>query len=562
MTGTGLLWRFAAGVRIRMVSTALLGALAAGCAVALMATSAWLIARAAQQPPVLFLMVAIVMVRAFGVGRGALRYAERLVGHDAVLRVLSRLREAVMAALAELAPAGLPVWRRGDLLARLTDDIDDVGDGFLRGLLPIATGLAVGAGTIGLSMAVLPAAGWLLMVALAVACLVVPVAARRSVAGIEEAAVARRGDRSRLLGELFDQLGEVSAAGVLPDRLAELDRVDGGLRRSRARVARIDGVAAGVAVLVTGLAVAGAALVGVDAVRQGRLDPVWLAVLMLTPLALADLVQAVGSGFAALDRAGVAARRIQAVLRAGSLECDSPGPAGWRQVPATPVIELRGVSARWPGQRRDALREVDLMLRPGDRLVVVGESGSGKSTLLAVLLGFLRPTAGRYLVDGIDAGEFDPEELRRLFGWCEQQTYLFDSSVAENVRLARPQSSDEEVAATLRRAGLGDWLDRLPAGLATGVGEHGVGVSGGERQRIGIARALLAGRPFLLADEPTAHLDPATADAITRLLMRPDPLRATVLVTHREADVALGTAVLRLSAQPDRTDLPLSLDTH
>ena len=547
MTGPGLLWRFAAGERARLVLAALLGALAAACAVALMATSAWLIARAAGAPPVLYLMVAIVLVRAFGVGRGVLRYAERLIGHDAVLRVLARVRERVMAALAELAPAGLPLWRRGDLLTRLTDDIDDIGDGLLRGVLPIGTGLLVGLGTVGLLTAVLPAAGLLLALALATSCLVVPLAARRSVRRMQAAVVDARGDRSRLLGELFDQLGELTAAGLLPDRLAELDRVDARLRRGAARVARIDGVAAGLAVLTTGLAVVAAGWVGLDAVRRGGLDPVWLAVLMLTPLALADLVQAVGAGFAAVGRAAEAGGRIEAVLAAPPPGLAGPGSGA---VPRTPsVIELRGVSARWPGQDRDAVHEVDLTLRPGDRLVLLGESGSGKSTLLAVLLGFLRPSAGRYLIDGVDAHEFDPEQLRRLYGWCEQQTYLFDSSVAENIRLARPAAGRADLVEALRAAGLADWWAGLPDGLDTAVGEHGSAVSGGERQRLGIARALLADRPVMLADEPAAHLDPATADAVTRLLMRPDPTRAVVLVTHREADAAWGTAVLRLSAK-------------
>jgi ABC-type transport system involved in cytochrome bd biosynthesis fused ATPase/permease subunit len=178
--------------------------------------------------------------------------------------------------------------------------------------------------------------------------------------------------------------------------------------------------------------------------------------------------------------------------------------------------------------------------------VLLGESGSGKSTLLAVLLGFLTPTAGTITVDGLDVAELDADAVRGLFGWCDQRAYLFDSSLAENVRLARSGASDQDLAAALRAVGAGDWLDSLPDGLETRVGEHGQAVSGGERQRVALARAVLADRPVLLADEPAAHLDPATADAVTDLIMRPTAERSVLLVTHRASDAALGDVVLEM----------------
>ena len=177
---------------------------------------------------------------------------------------------------------------------------------------------------------------------------------------------------------------------------------------------------------------------------------------------------------------------------------------------------------------------------------MLGESGSGKSTLLAVLLGFLTPTAGTITVDGVDAARFDPDELRTLFAWCDQRAHLFDSSLAENVRLARPGADDEQITAALAAAGAGDWVAGLPDGLDTRVGEHGQAVSGGERQRVALARAVLADRPVLLADEPAAHLDPATADAVTNLILRPAADRCVVLVTHRPDDARLADVVVRL----------------
>jgi ABC-type transport system involved in cytochrome bd biosynthesis fused ATPase/permease subunit len=269
---------------------------------------------------------------------------------------------------------------------------------------------------------------------------------------------------------------------------------------------------------------------------------------VLTPLALTDTVQAVGLAGAALHRAGSALRRLFQVMDTPPVTAmPAEHPAPLPNSPGGPVIRLRGVCARWPAAAADALTDLDLDLVPGARIVITGESGSGKSTLLAVLLGFLTPTAGRITVDGIDAADLDPDELRTLFSWCDQRAHVFDSTVLENVRLARPDADDAQVIAALRDAGAGAWLDELPLGADTGVGEHGRAISGGERARVALARGILAGRPVLLADEPAAHLDQATADAVTARIMRPDPRHCVVLVTHRPQDEALADQVIRLA---------------
>ncbi|HYN73703.1 MAG TPA: thiol reductant ABC exporter subunit CydC [Nakamurella sp.] len=537
----------ARGVRGRLLGAAILGGLASGCAVALMATSAWLIARAAQQPPVLYLMVAVVAVRTFGIGRGVLRYLERLVSHDAAFRVLGRMRERLVAHLAVLAPAGLPLWRRGDLLSRMVDDVDDAGDAFLRGLLPLAGAVLVGGGTVVLAVLILPAAGAALAAGLVVACVVAPLMTARWTARTERQVVRQRAQRARLVNEILDDLPELTVLGALDGRMAELDAIENEHQRVTVSTARAAGLATGLAVLSMGAAVWLAARWGVPAVVDADLDPVLLAVIVLTPLALTDVVQAVGFAASTLRRSAASTGRLFAVLDAQPATAPEPlDPLPLPQDPGGPVIAVRGVCARWPGAQRDALTDVDLVLVPGRRTVLLGESGSGKSTLLAVLLGFLTPTAGTITVDGVDVAELDAEAVRGLFGWCDQRAYLFDSSLAENVRLARSGASDQEVAQALRAVGAGDWLDSLPDGLETRVGEHGQAVSGGERQRVALARAVLADRPVLLADEPAAHLDPATADAVTDLIMRPSTERSVLLVTHRASDAVLGDVVLEL----------------
>jgi thiol reductant ABC exporter CydC subunit len=539
----------ARGVRGRLIGAAVLGALASGCAVGLMATSAWLIARAAQQPPVLYLMVAIVAVRTFGIGRGVLRYLERLVSHDAAFRVLGRIRQKLVAHLAVIAPAGLPLWRKGDLLARTVDDVDDAGDAFLRGLLPLAAALLVGSGTVVLAFLILPAAGIALAAALGVACVIAPLITAARSARIEREVVELRARRTRLVTEMIDELAELTVLGAMDARLAELATVETASRRVSAGTARAAGVAAGLAVASMGAAVWLAIQFGVPAVVDAAINPVLLAVIVLTPLALTDTVQAVGVAASTLRRSSAAVRRLFDVLDTPPVTAPAPAhPVPLPGSPGGPRIALRGVSARWPGADRDALSDIDLDLEPGRKIVVLGESGSGKSTLLAVLLGFLTPTAGSFTVDGIDVATMDPDEVRTLFGWCDQRAHLFDSTLAENVRLARPAADDDQVAAALRAAGAGTWLDGLPAGLHTRVGEHGQAVSGGERQRVALARAMLADRPVLLADEPAAHLDPHTADLVTELILRPGRDRCAVLVTHRPDDAALGDVVLHLDS--------------
>lgn len=545
---TRIRWFFAAaaGVRRRLLGAIVLGALASGCGVALMATSAWLIARAAQHPPVLFLMVAVVAVRTFGLGRGALRYAERLVSHDAAFRLLARLRQRLMAHLAEIAPGRLQLWRRGDLLTRLVTDVDDVGDAYLRGLLPLAVAVVVGGGTVALATSILPAAGLALAVALLIACLFAPMAAARRGARTESAVVTLRAQRGAVLGDLLDDLTDLTLGDLLATRIEELTELDDGLRHAAARSARTAGMTAGGAVLAMGLAVLGAIWWGVPAVSGGHLAPVLLAVLVLTPLALTDTVQAVGAAAAALQRSGAAADRLSRILLTPPVSVPPANPRPLPVIATGPVVELHGLSARWPGSEQDALVGIDLRLAPGERVVVLGESGSGKSTLLAVLLGFLPPTAGRITIDGVDLAELDPDAARTLFSWCDQQAHLFDSTLAENIRLARSEASDAQVADALDAAGAGDWLAGLPEGLATRVGEHGQAVSGGQRQRIAVARALLADRPVLLADEPAAHLDPATAAEVTRVILQPRNNGCVVLVSHDESDARGADVVVRL----------------
>ncbi|MEU8584989.1 thiol reductant ABC exporter subunit CydD [Streptomyces abikoensis] len=511
-----------------------LGALALGSAVGLMAVSGWLISRASEQPPVLYLMVAVTATRAFGIGRSVFRYAERLVSHDAALRVLAELRVSVYRRLERLAPAGLRDTRRGDLLSRLVADVDALQDYFLRWLLPLGAAVLVGALSVGFTAWLLPEAG----VALAVGLLVAgPVAAALSGAvarRAERRLAPARGELSTHVVEVLNGTAELTVAGALPGRLERLRGADAALTRIARRASAATALGSGLSALACGLTVAASAWAGVNAVHEGRLGGVWLAVVVLTPLAAFEAVTGLPLAVQYRQRVRRSAERVYEVLDAPAPVRDGSGAA-----PESPFpLRVTGLTARHPGQSVPALDGFELELTASRRVAVVGESGSGKTTLARVLLRFLDAEAGSYTLGGREAAGTDGDAVRRLVGMCEQDAHIFDSSVRENLRLARPGADDGELREALRAARLLEWVDGLPQGLDTPVGEHGARMSGGQRQRLALARALLADFPVLVLDEPAEHLDLATADALTADLLAATEGRTTVLITHRLAGLA------------------------
>jgi ATP-binding cassette subfamily C protein CydCD len=519
--------------RGRLALALLLGSLALGSAVGLMGTSGWLISRASQQPPVLYLMVAVTATRTFGIGRAVFRYAERLVSHDAVLRMLADTRVAVYRRLERLAPAGLRDTRRGDLLSRLVADVDALQDYWLRWLLPAGVAVTVSAATVGFTAWLLPEAGAVLAVGLLAAGVGVPLVTGAVARRAERRLAPARGVLATRVTELLTGTAELTVAGALPARTAEAERVDSTLTRIASRAATATALGDGLTALISGLTVAATALVAAQAVAAGRLSGVLTAVVVLTPLATFEAVLGLPLAVQYRQRVRKSAERVYEVLDAPEPVREPERP---RQAPATPFpLVVQGLAARHTGQDRDALAGLDLTLEQGRRVAVVGTSGSGKTTLAQVLLRFLDADAGSYTLAGVDAYALDGDDVRRLVGLCAQDAHLFDSSVRENLLLAKKDATEDELRAALEGARLLDWADGLPDGLDTLVGEHGARLSGGQRQRLALARALLADFPVLVLDEPAEHLDLATADALTADLLAATEGRTTLLITHRLA---------------------------
>ncbi len=517
----------------RLALATLLGAGAMAAAVGLIATSAWLISRSAQRPQESALAIAIVGVQFFALTRALCRYAERLVGHDAAFRVLSAMRVAVYERLERLAPLGLPAFRSGDLLARLVHDVDSLQDLLLRVLPPFAIALAVGAGTVVLVGVMLPAAGLILLAGLLLAGTLVPWLTGRLAARTESRLAAARAKLTYTVVDLIDGAPELLVNGAAEGQLNRTLAADSALTGIAHASARTAGIGQGLTSLCRGLTMWGTLAVGVLAVHGGALDGVLLAGLALIPLVAFELVTGLPAASQTLQRVRRSAARVFEVMDAPPPVTEPPHP---RALPAPPYsLCVRDLRFRYPGASRPALEGIDLDLSPGRRVAVVGPSGAGKSTLAGVLLRFLPYEEGSVTLDGTELADLRADECRRVIGLVSQEAHIFDTTLEENLRLARREASSDDVLAALARARLLDWVEGLPDGLGTELGERGMRISGGQRQRLAIARALLADFPVLVLDEPDEHLDAPTADAIVADLLAVTRARATLLITHRLA---------------------------
>jgi ATP-binding cassette subfamily C protein CydC len=527
------------------------GALSAVCAVALLAASGYLITRAAEHPPILYLTLVMVGVRAFALGRAALRYVDRLAGHDASFRQLAVVRTEMYRRLASVAPAGLGSTGRGDLMTRLVTDTDRLQDLPIRVVGPlVSAGVVAVLSVVAVAFVSVPAAV-VLVLALAVAALLGSVVTRSIAERSDRETAADRGRVADLVLDTVRTLDVFAAYGTLDERLAHIARLDAGVTRAVRRRGTVESLVGALVGLLGGAAVIGILAVGAPAVVAGALDgPLW-ALTVFVPLALFEVIGGVPLAVLTLRRVRAAAERVEQVVPAEVPAGIVPEPEqdadpAELAVSGPVTVALRDLTVQWPGAPAPAVDGVSLDLRPGEVVVLEGPSGAGKSTLVDALVRFV-DHRGSYTLDGISAKDMHPDAVRARIGLIEQDPFVFDQSVRQNLLFARETATDDELLAVLDRVGLGEWVGRR-GGLDASVGERGGLVSGGQAHRLALARALLHAFPVLVLDEPTADIDPDLGDAVLRDLVTTARAagRTIVIVSHVPVSTDLVDRTLRM----------------
>jgi ATP-binding cassette subfamily C protein CydC len=538
------------GGGVRTVRAALgagsLGGIATTSGIALTATSGWLIVRASERPPILLLLTAIVAVRTFGMARPVFRYWERLRSHDVALADLADRRTTAYRRLIPLTPARLGRRGRADLLTGIVDDLSDVVDAQVRVTVPVLSAIIASVLAALVTTALLPLAG-LVTAAMATATGAVFALGWRLESHSQQTLLAARAEVARVTALVSGNASELQAIGAGGRAQTWLASAHEDLRRAAGRQSHGRASASGLLLLLTAAGTVAMTAMVLPSVGATISTPI-AALLVLTPIALGEALSTLPDAMRALARSQASAVRLRTLLD----QEPAVGTCGVHPLDTKAgmpsSISVSELTTSWGGAA-PPVGPMDLQVEPGTRLAITGPNGSGKSTLLAVIARALDPTGGTYRLNDQDALALELEQARRVFAVLDDEPHLFASTLRANLGLARPGAPDPELVEALGRAGLGQWVAELDDGLDTVIGANGRGVSGGERARLGLARGLVSKRPVLLLDEPVAHLDHTTADAVLADLTRSTTGQSVIMVSHRPDGLARFDRVIDLSQQ-------------
>ena len=541
------LFRFLVPYKDRLALAVLLGFLAIAANVGLMGTSGYLIAAAALHPStILLLWVPIVGVRFFGIARSVFRYLERLASHDLTFRILAQVRVWFYDRLERLQRTLLQQHRSSDVLAAAVTDVESLQNLYLNVVAPPLVAILVGLLSVILIARYSTLAGVLFGVCYGISGGLVPWLSLRlgERAGVTQ--VSARTELQAQLGDALAGMTELLVDGRTEAYLARLEEKQKQLTTALRQRNTIVSVSAGTFVFITNASLWLTLFLLIPLVRVQHVPGVEVPSLLFIVLASFEAVMPLPAAMQALSETKAAAKRIREFVQSDEVAADGTvafsgghtetvgavGVLGRLTKQPPPVLEVQDLRVRYSPDEPEALRGIHLRLQPRERMAVVGESGSGKSTLIHALLR-LCPYEGHVFADGVDTSCFDDEKVRNLFSVVTQDAFLFHVSVADNLRLAKPGASLEELRLAVGTAQALDLMDKLTFGFETVVGEGGTRFSGGERQRLALARAILRDAPILLLDEPTRGLDAVTEMRFLEALWRAAKDRSVLYITHR-----------------------------
>ncbi len=511
-----------------MALSLMFGFFTIGSSVGLLMTSAYVIARAALHPSIAVLQVAIVGVRFFGVFRAVSRYAERLISHDVTFRLLAKFRVWFYKAIEPLAPAGLAKYRSGDLLARVVSDVESLEHIYIRVIFPPLVAILITAlmwilfGIFSLTYSLV------IFVALAVAAIVVPLITRFLSKKEGGRYVELRSALNVLSIDLAGGLTELITFGAEDEFLKKYDEANREFSKLQRKMSFIDGLNEALIIFVMNLAIVALLIFAVPEVR-----------LNITGIDLAVMVVGIMASFEAVLPIPTAVQHFGTSIEAANriFEITDSQPAvkfkenGIKQT-AGNSIKFQNVFFGYE-EKSDAIKNFSLKIEEKEKVAIVGASGSGKTTLVNLLARFYDPRKGAVLLGGTDVKEFDEETLRGKISVVSQSSYFFNGSVKDNLLIAKPDATDDEIFNAARMANIHDVISALPEGYNSWIGERGHLLSGGERQRLSIARALLKNAPIMIFDEPTANLDSENEREILNTIFSVTKIKTLILITHR-----------------------------
>ena len=509
----------------------LLSTLTIGSSVALIGTSAWLISTAALHPSIANLGVSVVGVRFFGISRGVFRYLERLVSHNVTFRLLARLRVWFYEKLEPLAPARLMEYKSGDLLARVIGDVETLENFYVRVISPSSTAILIGLiVSIFFASFYAPIALALIGFFLTLG-LILPILAQIVSRAPGQRLISQRADIQSQLVDGVQGIADLLAFGRGADRLKQISSTGEAYSSTQKQMARISGIHSALGTLFTNFGLWLVLFLVIPQVTAGNIKGVMLGTFALMTLASFEAVTPLPLAAQMWNSSREAAKRLFDVVDAEPAVMET----GQKRLEINSPISLQfsNLSFSYPNQSTPALQDVTFTVPAGKAVAIVGPSGAGKSTLANLLLRFWDYELGEIALDSESLKALNQDEVRKRFALVSQNSYFFNTSLRENLRLARRSASQEEMESAACAAQIHEFIASLPKDYDTLIGEQGLRLSGGERQRLGIARALLKDAPILIFDEPTADLDPQTEKQVLSTLFEIMRGKTSLLITHR-----------------------------